>query len=237
MAAATSTGTKKPSCPFNECDGSGWVDVGDGRLKRCRCMVQRDEEARIARLFQTAQIPKRFQGDGLAAWDSKRHKGAWRTACRYVEQFEKIRKEKKNGLYFVGPPGTGKSHLAYGILGALLRQGVPGVCGSVPEVLDLLRPGKEAANAEERLELLKSIDLVVLDDLGVEKSTDWALERLYMIVNARYNEVLPTIITSEFELEVLERLTGWERITSRIFEMCYLVAMDGDDFRKEVPPR
>ncbi|MGQ9826036.1 MAG: ATP-binding protein, partial [Desulfotomaculales bacterium] len=86
----------------------------------------------------------------------------------------------------------------------------------------------------ERLELLKTLELVVLDELGAEKSSEWVTERLYVIINARYNEMLPTIITSNLEMEELEALPGWERIVSRLFEMCHLVKVDGKDYRREV---
>jgi DNA replication protein DnaC len=230
------TEAMKPTCPFNECDGSGWVLVRDedGELMlRCRCLLAKEQQARLERLFKAARVPRRFQQKRLEDFDSTYQKGAWKIARRYVEQFEAIRGESKNGLCFIGPPGTGKSHLAYGILNSLLGKGVPGVCGSVPEIMDLLRPqvglGQEA---QERLELLKTLDVVILDDLGAERNTEWVTERLYVIINARYNEMLPTIITSNLELEELEKLPGWERITSRLFEMCHVVVVDGPDYRK-----
>ncbi len=205
------------------------------RMRRCRCFLAREQQARLERLFKAARVPRRFQKKRLEDFDPTYQKGAWKIACRYVEQFEAIRGENKNGLCFIGPPGTGKSHLAYGILNSLLAKGVPGVCGSVPEIMDLLRPqtgpGQEA---QERLELLKTLDVVILDDLGAERNTEWVTERLYVIINARYNDMLPTIITSNLELEELEKLPGWERITSRLFEMCHVVTVDGPDYRKGV---
>lgn len=234
--ATTTMAETKPTCPFNECDGSGWVFIKDEhgeRMRRCRCFLAREHQAKMERLFRAARVPRRFQKKRLEDFDPTYQKGAWKIACRYCERFEEVRRENKNGLCFIGPPGTGKSHLAYGILNSLLAKGVPGVCGSVPEVMDLLRPqAGPGQDTQERLELLKTLDVVILDDLGAERSTEWVTERLYVIINARYNEILPTIITSNLELEELEKLPGWERITSRLFEMCHLVLVDGPDYRK-----
>ena len=236
-AAATAGGntknhtSEKEKCPFNQCDGSGWCMDSENRVYRCKCQVVREKQARAERLFVAAKIPKRFRNKNLEDFDTKLQQDAWKIATRYVEKFDELREKDKNGLCFIGPTGTGKSHLAYGILNSLLAKGVPGLCGSVPEIMDQLRNYSEGETTE-RLELLKTLDVVILDDLGAERNSPWVTERLYVIINSRYNEVLPTIITSNHELEELQELPGWERITSRIFEMCHLVVVDGPDYRK-----
>jgi len=209
------------------------VDARGEKARRCKCAVVKKKQDNLNRLFAAAGIPKRFKDKPLNSFDAQYQKGAWMIACRYVERFREIRQEKKNGLCFIGPSGTGKSHLAYGILSGLLAQAVPGICGTVPDILDMLRPRQaEQANSQERLHALKSLDIVILDDLGAERETPWVTERLYVIINYRYNEILPTIITSNQELEDLEKLPGWGRIVSRLFEMCHLIRMDGRDYRK-----
>lgn len=236
MDTTTSMEMTKAVCPFNECDGSG-VRIKDDetglRSQLCRCRSAIQEQARIERLFQAANIPRRFRSRRLEEFDREYQKGAWRIAARYVEKYSEIKNENRNGLCFFGPPGTGKSHLAYGILNSLLAKGVPGMCGSVPEIMDLLRPqvGLDQ-EVRERLKLLKGLEVVILDDLGAERNTEWVTERLYLIINARYGEMLPTIITSNLEMEELEQYPGWDRIVSRLFEMCHLVKMDGPDYRK-----
>lgn len=201
-------------------------------MKRCRCVEAAQEETRLQKLFQAAKIPKRYAGKRLSDFEAKYQETAWELATRYVNRYEELKSQPKNGLCFVGPTGTGKTHLAYGILHSLAAAGVPCLCGSVPELMDMLRPREQNTDVQDRIEILKNIDVVVLDDLGAERSTDWVTERLYVILNARYSEMLPTIVTTNLGMDQLERLPGWGRIVSRLFEMCHLIRVDGADYRK-----
>lgn len=243
-ARGNATSDRETPCPFNKCDGSRLYLVkedGSDMARQCKCVELKKQKALVERLFRQARIPKRFAAKRFDNFEVERQERAWQVAKRYAEQFSTLKDKPQNGLCFVGPPGTGKSHLAYAILNELLLQQVVAVSGTVPDLLDSLRPksGGGNAEAEERLELLKTAELVVLDDLGAEKDSAWSTERIYLIINARYAEQLPTIITSNLPLEELE--TGangevnlaWERIVSRIWEMCYAVIMDGDDYRRK----
>ncbi len=231
------------SCQFNLCDGTGWIIEnidGTDTCRECSCVKAKRKQEKIDRLFQTAKIPRRYRSKTLDNFIVERQPKAHRSAVRYVDRFTELRNENKNGLCLVGPTGTGKSHIAFAVLNALLEKSVSAVAGVVPDLLDSLRPksgNDRQAEAEQRLELLKSADLVLLDDLGSEKGSDWSVERLYLIINARYIEQLPTIITTNLPLEKLimdkkgNPVLAWERIVSRIREMCYVLIMDGEDFR------
>lgn len=196
--------------------------------------MERREKLRVQKLFAELHVPKRYQSKTLETFQPELHKGrGYEMATRFVSRFDEIKTEGTNGLAFIGPPGTGKTHLAYAILNALLPRVRSAICGSVPDLMEMLRPRDEDRKVgEQRLQALKTSELVILDDLGAERESDWVTERLFMIINARYNEQLPTIITSNVELGVLERMNGWERIISRISEMCYAVLCDGKDRRK-----
>ena len=81
------------------------------------------------------------------------------------------------------------------------------------------------------MDLIMTVDFLVLDDLGAEKSSPWVLERLTLIVNDRYENLLPTVVTSNLDLELLEKQIG-ERIVSRLMEMNQAVLLKGPDYRK-----
>lgn len=136
-------------------------------------------------------------------------------------------------LYVFGPNGTGKTHLAMAIARWLLSAGIPVRVTEVPALMEAMRNRK----AEDRglTESLKTCRVLVLEELGKEAPTEYACERLFDIVNFRYNQLLPVIVTSNYDLNaVAKRLTGGETgraISSRLTEMCKLVRMNGDDRR------
>lgn len=232
--------TGKPDgCPYNECDGTGRIikDIdGTVTLSHCRCVEYRRSRQNIARLFESAQIPRRYQGKTFETFRQELQPVAWLTASRYTEKFSTIRNEAKNSLWFTGTKGTGKSHLAYAITNELLKQQYTVITVVMPDLLDMLRPKADKAKsalAEERMRAIKTADLVILDDLGAEKDSEWAAERIYLILNDRYNEQQPVAITSNPLPDELERISPqWGRIVSRLHEMCYIITMDGPDYRK-----
>lgn len=234
-------------CRYEECDGSGIILLEGGWTGReCRCESERREAIRVQRLFTDLRIPKRYQAKTLDTFQPEWQSLGWRMAKRYVERFEELRNEGTNGLLFIGPPGTGKTHLVYAILHAILPLLPSAICASVPDLMDMLRPPAKAKDDErrtaeqtvrERMQALQTSGLLILDDLGAEKESVWVTERLYMIINYRYNEQLPTLLTSNLELKQLEQIPGWARIVSRIDEMCHAVLCDGEDRRKHKPQR
>lgn len=149
------------------------------------------------------------------------------------ENFEKIKATRK-GLYLHGGVGTGKTHIAY----ALARQvseilKVTTNFWNCTELLreirlDFGRDNREKKWVEE--ELLNFTGLLFLDDIGAEKMTDWVEETFYLIVNKRYNNMLPIIFTSNLPIQDLSQRVG-DRITSRIVEMCDIFKLDGADRR------
>ena len=122
-------------------------------------------------------------------------------------------------LFFSGPPGCGKTHLAVGIAGEGLRRGQPVFYAFIPSLLDHLRATfspDSPIGYDELFEQLQTVPLLILDDLGAESSTPWAEDKLYQIVVHRHEARLPTVITSAFNVDELEETKP--RIASRLVD-------------------
>ncbi|MBA2442060.1 MAG: ATP-binding protein [Rubrobacter sp.] len=197
-------------------------------------LMRRD--ARVENLQDKSGLSKRMRNYTFANFKPFVSPGATKAAEK-VEEYLKNWKENReagNGLYLGGGVGTGKTHLAVAVMNELIqRERVPSLFVTVPELLDNLRgayndPGK---NLDEWMEAVKNADLLILDDLGSEKATLWVQERLFVIINHRYRETLPTVITSNTAPRDLGGQLG-ERTASRIFAMCTGVELEGSDYRE-----
>ena len=195
-------------------------------------------DARVAILRERSGLSKRLKGYTLDNFriDASNAAGrAWTKADDYVKNW-KENQETGRGLYFCGGVGTGKTHLAVAVMNELIQsKRVPSLFVTVPELLDNMRgtyndPGR---NLDEWMDAVKNADFLVLDDLGSERPTQWVQERLFVIINHRYREALPTIFTSNVGPENLPTQLG-ERTASRIIAMCEGVELEGDDYRETV---
>ena len=150
------------------------------------------------------------------------------------ELFEKI-KESQRGIYIYGKVGTGKTHIAY----ALKKQydmpesGRYAMFQNTTELLHEMRLDFDKSIGEKQMlekDLMDCKNLIILDDVGSEKLSDWVAETFYLIINKRYNQMLPTIITSNLPISDLKERIG-DRTVSRIVEMCDIVEIVGEDKR------
>ena len=224
-------------CPI--CDGSGWKTVDrDGRSAVVRCDCWREGTA--ARRLADARIPKRYQHCDLVSfvtYDNESLEEALTRARRLAEAFPVI----DRGLFFLGPPGVGKTHLAVAMLKqAILTRGARGLFYDTRDLLRVIRSTYDPIVRTTEFQVLRPVmeaDLFVLDDLGAEKTSEWVEETLNLIVNTRYNERRVTIFTSNYEDKpdntdpdsLLFRI-GF-RMRSRLYEMCDFVDLDGADYR------
>lgn len=212
----------------------------------CKCELERQAEeearrkeyerkARIERLFDLAELGPRFAECTFESWIAR--PGSERcleAAKNFAEHFDR-HQVSGEGLLMFGNPGNGKSHLAAAIVNAVIPRGKACVFRSVPALLKKLQETYRAdarVSESEILAVLQDADLVVLDDLGAEKMTEWAESMLYYIVDKRYRWRKPLIVTTNCDLEELEERIG-TRTFDRLLEMCVLVENRATSYRKE----
>lgn len=223
------------NCPH--CDGTGYV-IGDDGARPCECLETRQSNHRLRR----SKIPPRFMGKSLKSFEtarSRERKAIRDLAQSYVKAFNPATldpaKFSSNGLLLIGAVGSGKTHIAVAALREVIERGHTGLFCNVVDLLDDLRASYNPQSSQSGWEILEQIekaDLVVLDDLGAEAPTGWVLDRLYQIINRRYEENRPTIVTSNLSLEELSDQIG-TRITSRLCEMCQVVPFPDVDWRRK----
>jgi len=198
----------------------------------CEFELARQEQLRIDGLLQSSRIKKRFQQRTLDRFEiNGKNNKSFSMVKNYIESFSS---DTEVGIMLVGPVGTGKTHLAIAILQELIKKGHAGAYVTVPELLDEIRDSISSevrGGSAKLMQLVKTIPVLVLDDLGTEKATEWVRERLYVIINARYEDMKPTIITTNCGIEELQERIG-ERTVSRLWEMCKGVVLEGEDRRK-----
>jgi DNA replication protein DnaC len=214
-------------CP--DCDGYGNI-IENGRARPCHCRMERELRER----FDVARIPLRYHSCRLDNFitESADQKKDLQNMRNCLQQ---MLEEPGRGLYLCGENGTGKTHLAISILIEMLRHHKSGIYYNVVDLLDSMRESIQAGSGPGGKEMLgghMSCDILLLDDLGVQRASPWVIERLHAIINARYegNQVL--IITSNKNInEATANLNM--AITSRIREMCIpYVMMNHVDYRE-----
>jgi DNA replication protein DnaC len=225
--------------PCELCDDTGWKPVDDNgvrRVVRCDCKVAEAGQMRLA----SANIPRRYQHCTIANFTAYNEslKKAAATAKRLADEFPAV----SRGLFFEGQPGVGKTHLAVAVLKQVIsRTGARGIFYDTRDLLRLIRSTYDASTRTTELEVLRPVmkaDLLVLDDLGAEKTSEWVEETMNLIVNTRYNERRLTIFTSNYKdipddtdpNALLFRIG--HRMRSRLHEMCDFEVLDGADYRE-----
>ncbi len=208
-------------CPYELCDGSGLLtDEATNTEYDCRCRPQRIGAIKARSL--SAVIPKRFLGvsfDRAPIVDIDPR--VVREVRRYVDELDE-RLAAGRGLWFMGDVGTGKTSLAMLVSKHALDAGRSVAIYSLPRLLAEIRTTYDDSSDRSYLALidrLVAVDLLHIDDVGAEKTSEWVLEQLYAIVNARYEDRRAVILTTNLDPEQLrEQITA--RTVSRLIEMC-----------------
>ncbi|MBN1224857.1 MAG: ATP-binding protein [Candidatus Aminicenantes bacterium] len=240
---------EKAVCP--ECQNTGWIlEKTSGRsvAKRCKCFIEKQK----AILLEQANIPRRYIHCSFKNFEI--HNDSHKNALKISKQFVKNYPIQDVGLLFIGPCGVGKTHLAVSILQEIVN--VKEASCYFIDFRDLIRKIQSTYSPDSPLtdtDIFSQIfdkDVLVLDELGAKRTTAWVEETVFYIINNRYNNKRLTIFTSNYldqedEPEdtrdsffkrrgdsLLERIGI--RLRSRLYEMCKIVEMEGDDYRKKI---
>lgn len=257
-AAATPTWSSEPEQPYRcpRCRDRELVDRGDGVYVYCDCRRQKIIERRI----KSSHIDPSFAGATFDNFQPAPHSAVMLQAAReYAANFQQIRTERHNGLGFLARVGEsaikeirdparrqeikakhnsyglGKTHLLTAVGMTLLEQGVQVLMVNDADIVAELRQGQMAEDSERFENMMSSIEraeLLIWDDLGKAKSTEWVLNQYYRIINYRYRMGLPTCFSTNEDTDTLAEKIG-DATASRLFAMCRgrLITCEGPDYR------
>jgi DNA replication protein DnaC len=251
----------REDCPF--CRGTGWKLVArkegpPGNVAvACECSM----EERANAVMERAKIPKRYEHCDFESFSTDigmpQQQQSLKNAKLQVEGFLRDYPSTEKGLLLMGPSGVGKTHLAVAALKELIRRGHGGLFCDYRELLKEIQASYNAASESTEMGILEPIrtaEILILDDLGASKPSDWVRDIVSIVLNARYNEKRTTIITTNYvdnpssegeaarlpngklvaavREDSLEQRIG-SRMRSRLYEMCRTVELNASDFRRE----
>ena len=249
-------------CPL--CEGTGWKTVSkagngagsinDRRVTRCDCQLR----ARAESLMAAARIPRRYEHCELENYDTDfpgAHPSLAEALFLATNFAKKCDPRGDKGLLIIGKIGTGKTHLAVGIIKELiLSRGISCLFYDYRELLKEIQNSYNSTVQTTELDVLRPVfesDVLVLDELGAVKPTEWVWDTVSLILNTRYNDNRTTIITTNFDDQPAAAVSGslspakaatrgetlgdriGERMRSRLHEMCRIITLDGADFRQK----
>lgn len=189
--------------------------------------IERAEKLKLLRSMSL--MDKKFENLYFSSLQqTKFNERPLKIARRYVERFD-LMYQKCQGMLFYGPPGTGKSYLAAAIANELMEMQKSIIMTSFVKILD------KTAESESLVDSLNQADLLIIDDLGAERETSYALERVYNVIDSRYRANKPMLLTTNLGVDELKNSDNiqYRRVYDRILEICYPVEFTGPSWRRK----
>ena len=220
-------------CP--KCYGTGMEMVAGKGARICECRKLKSQHGQ----FDSVRLPKRYDGFHFGNYKAQNPSQtiALKTAMNFTMEYPAV----DRGLLFMGNVGVGKTHLAVSILKGLTERGFSCLFYEFGSLLKEIQDSYNANTQSSELGVLAPVlnaEVLVLDELGASKPTDWVRDTMAHVINTRYNEKKFTVFTTNYldirpndREETLEDRIG-VRVRSRLYEMCKTVSMDGKDYRK-----
>jgi DNA replication protein DnaC len=209
------------ACPLGRCDGSGWLVDDSNEARPCECREQRLRGAATRRMG--TGIPRRYGG---VSFERKPIVDVDPFVLRHVREY--VHRIEQNvdagrGLWFCGDIGTGKTSLAMLVSRAAQEAGQSVAIFPMTRLLAEIRDTYDHDSGTSYMDFFRrlcSVDLLHIDDLGTERRTDWVLEQLYSIINERWQDQRPVVVTTNItDLDELREQLG-ARTVSRLVEIC-----------------
>lgn len=250
----TLTVISEQHCMYRKCDGSGLIWIIDHEqnkefMEECPCK----EVKKLSNRLMSARLPEEFKDASLNSFDinvydkpesKERAANAKRVAKNYVLKFEKMRELGKGLYFFSEEKGSGKTRLAASILHAITKvydkkeekplkiiySSTADLIGEIKSTFD----SESKVKSTDIMDAVKTADLVVLDDIGVEKVTDFVEETFTRILDYRLQNKKPTILTSNLSIDDLDTIYKSGRVSSRVEKLTFPVIMPDEKIRKKI---
>ena len=223
--------------PCPRCFGTGLEVVPGKGARRCECRTQNSQ----SKLLADARIPRRYDACTLQNYYPAQGNGSQLKAFNYAFRLVREYPAVDRGLLLMGTVGVGKTHLSVAILRGLIEKGVPCLFVEFGSLLKEIQDSYNPISQNSELRVLAPVyqaEVLVLDEMGASKPTDWVRDTMMQVIGKRYNDKKLTIFTTNYldarrqpTDETLEDRVG-VRLRSRLFEMCRTVHLEGDDYRR-----